>query len=89
MWYGWPDYTGGIPVTNPIFKPDGKKLPKFLLAEHPMIPPKPVTVFKPHSAIMGFDINYDSGFAPTDEVYIAEFGSEAPETAGGKKTPGV
>jgi glucose/arabinose dehydrogenase len=89
MWYGWPDYTGGMPVTNSIFKPEGKKQPKFILAEHPMIPPKPVTVLKPHSATMGFDFNYDSAFGPIDEVYIAQFGSEAPETTGGQKTPGV
>ena len=89
MWYGWPDYTGGMPVTNPIFKPVGKKQPKFLLAHHPMIPPKPVAVFTPHSAIMGFDINYDPAFGPADESYFAEFGSEAPETTGGKLTPGV
>jgi glucose/arabinose dehydrogenase len=89
MWYGWPDFTGGLPVTNPIFKPEGKKQPQFLLAKHPMTPPKPVTVFKSHSAIMGFDFNNNASFGATHEAYIAEFGSEAPETTGGKPTPGV
>jgi glucose/arabinose dehydrogenase len=89
MWYGWPDYTGGEPVTNPIFKPEGKKQPQFILSHHPMIPPKPVAVFKPHAAIMGFDFNHNPSFGPVDEAYIAEFGSEAPETTGGQKTPGV
>lgn len=87
LWYGWPDYTGGEPVTNSQFKPEGMKQPQFILAMHPMIPPKPVATFKPHSAIMGFDFNHDPSFGPVDEVYIAEFGSEAPETTGGKKTP--
>lgn len=89
MWYGWPDYTGGEPVTNPKFKPEGKEQPQFILAKHPMTPPKPVATFKPHSAIMGFDFNNDPSFGPVDEAYIAEFGSEAPELTGGKKTPGV
>ncbi|MGG3889408.1 PQQ-dependent sugar dehydrogenase [Metabacillus fastidiosus] len=89
IWYGWPDYTGGHPVTNPHFKPEGKPQPSFLFAQHPMKPPKPVATFAPHSAIMGFDFNNDSSFGPIDEVFIAEFGSEAPDTTGGKPSPRV
>jgi glucose/arabinose dehydrogenase len=88
-WYGWPDYTGGYPVTLPQFKPEGKPQPTFLLSEHPMMPPQPVANFAPHSAIMGFDFNYNSTFGPIGEVYIAEFGSEAPGTTGGKPAPRV
>ncbi|MFK2825974.1 PQQ-dependent sugar dehydrogenase [Bacillus sp. B190/17] len=88
-WYGWPDYTGGLPVTNPMFKPEGKPQPAFLLAEHPMQPPKPIAVFAPHSAAMGFDFNYDSSFGPVGEAFIAEFGSEAPGTTGGQPAPRV
>ncbi|MDP4083210.1 MAG: PQQ-dependent sugar dehydrogenase [Bacillota bacterium] len=89
VWYGWPDFSGGEPITNPKFKPLGHQQPQFLLAKHPMTPPKPVATFRPHSAIMGFDFNIDPVFGEVDEVYLAEFGSEAPETTGGKKTPGV
>lgn len=88
-WYGWPDYSGGMPVTMPQFKPDGKPQPIFLLAEHPMQPPVPIANFAPHSAIMGFDFNYDADFGTVGEVYIAEFGSEAPGTTGGKPAPKV
>jgi glucose/arabinose dehydrogenase len=88
-WYGWPDYTGGYPVTLPQFKPEGKPQPTFLLSEHPMLPPQPVANFAPHSAIMGFDFNYDPAFGPVGEVFIAEFGSEAPGTTGGKPAPQV
>lgn len=84
MWYGWPDYTGGMPVTLPRFKPEGKPQPTFLLAEHPMMPPRPFALFANHAAIMGFDFNYDRRFGPFGDAYIAEFGSEAPETTGGK-----
>lgn len=89
VWYGWPDYTGGLPVTNPEFKPEGKPQPSFLLAQHPMQPPRPVATFAPHSAIMGFDFNEDPAFGPTNEAYIAEFGSNAPRTTGGKPLPDV
>lgn len=45
MWYGWPDYTGGLPVTLPAFKPESGLQPTFILAQHPMIPPKPIANF--------------------------------------------
>lgn len=89
LWYGWPDYTGGLPVTLPEFKPEGEAQPQFLIANHPMVPPKPFAIFTPHSAIMGFDFNYYSNFGSYGDVYIAEYGSEAPETTGGKPLPNV
>lgn len=89
VWYGWPDFTGGLPVTLPVFKPENEPSPKFLLSEHPMIPPRPFSVFTPHAAVMGFDFNYTYKFKHYGDVYIAEFGSEAPRTTGGKPLPGV
>jgi hypothetical protein len=38
---------------------------------------------------MGFDFNSDPVYGNAGDVYIAEFGSEAPETTGGKPLPGV
>lgn len=89
VWYGWPDYTGGLPVTLPAFKPQDGPQPTFLISNHPMRPPKPYVSFTPHSAIMGFDYNDQEAFGPLGDVYIAEFGSEAPRTTGGKPLPGV
>jgi glucose/arabinose dehydrogenase len=83
-WYGWPDFTGGYPVTLPIFKPDDKAQPTFLLAVHPMRPTKPFANFIPHSAIMGFDFDYNKDFDGSGDAFIAEFGSMAPRTTGGK-----
>ncbi|MBK5242736.1 sorbosone dehydrogenase family protein [Clostridium sp.] len=88
-WYGWPDYSGGMPVTLPIFKPEGMPQPTFLLAHHPMMPPKPFSNFPNHSATMGFDFNYNKNFDGYGDVYIAEFGSLAPMTTGGKPLPKV
>lgn len=89
IWYGWPDYTGGLPVTMPQFKPQNYPQPQFLLAQHTMYPPKPFAAFTPHSAIMGFDFNYNERFGPLGDAYIAEFGSESPETTGGIPLPKV
>ncbi len=89
VWYGWPDYTGGRPVVLPQFKPEGKPQPTFLIHPHPMNPPKPAAVFAPHSAAMGFDFNYNPEFGTIGDIYIAEFGSGAPGTTGGKPLPEV
>ncbi len=86
-WYGWPDYTGGLPVTLPQFRAPGYAQPTFLLAVHPMVPPKPFALFPDHSATMGFDFNYSAAFGTVGDAYIAEFGSEAPETTGGLPAP--
>jgi glucose/arabinose dehydrogenase len=89
VWYGFPDFTGGVPVTSPQFRPEGKPQPTFLLAEHPMQPPRPVATFPAHSATMGFSFNENPSFAPVGDVYIAEFGANAPGTTGGKPLPRV
>ncbi|MFC4617740.1 PQQ-dependent sugar dehydrogenase [Camelliibacillus cellulosilyticus] len=78
-WYGWPDYTGGIPITDQQFKPDTHRQPEFLFARHPMRPPTPFAIFPPHSAAMGFDFNPNLAFGPLDDVFIAEYGPGAPD----------
>lgn len=89
MWYGFPDFTAGMPVTNPYFKPDVGPQPEFLMKVHPMIPPSPVATFEPHSTVRGFDFNYDVNFGPYGDAYIAEFGSGYPISTGGYPLPGV
>lgn len=88
-WYGWPDYAAGYPVTLPAFGPENGPQPEFLLSRHPMEPPKLFASFAAHSAIMGFDFNDNPAFAPVGDAFIAEFGSEAPTTTGGKPAPKV
>src|SRR5699024_10585318 len=88
-WYGFPDYSAGDPVTMAKFKPENMAQPKFLLEEHPMKPPKPFATFAPHSATMGFSFNYNENFGPYGDAYIAEFGSNAPTTTGGRPLPRV
>ncbi|MBP1755397.1 MAG: repeat containing protein [Firmicutes bacterium] len=89
MWYGWPDYTGGLPISLPIFQAEGHAQPQPLIINPPMIPPRPFGIFTPHSAVMGFDFDTKGSFGPSGDAYIAEYGSEAPETTGGKPLPMV
>ena len=82
VWYGWPDYSAGEPVTLPKFRPEGRMQPELLLAEHPNQPPIPYAVFPPHSSIIGFDFNYNQSFGYYGDVFIAEFGSYGRITMG-------
>jgi glucose/arabinose dehydrogenase len=82
VWYGWPDYADGEPVTLPRFKPEGYPQPELLIANHPNIPPKPYATFQPHSSIMGFAFDYTNSFGNYGDIYVAEYGSHGPLTLG-------
>jgi glucose/arabinose dehydrogenase len=77
-WYGWPDFHGELPLTwSDHFQPPGKPAPKFLLAEHPNAPQRPVAKLGVHSASNGIDFAPQAfGFA--GEAFVAQFGDMAP-----------
>jgi glucose/arabinose dehydrogenase len=74
VWYGWPDYSGGEPVSSSKFKPEGGAQPELLIKQHPNPSPKPYATFPANSGIMGFDFNYNNDFGPYGDAYIAEYG---------------
>ncbi len=74
LWYGWPDYSGGNPVTLPRFTPEGRKSPELLLESLPNVPLEPFVTFPSSSNIMGFAFDY-TNFGTYGDVYITEYGS--------------
>jgi glucose/arabinose dehydrogenase len=80
-WYGWPDFAGDVPFTDPRYKPVRGPAATFVLANHEELPPpeKPLLSFPPHAAAVKFDV------APTGEwagqLFVALFGDEVPMTA--------
>lgn len=76
-WYGWPDFSGGMPVTDPRFKPPGKPQPQFLLAEHPQKPPQPAARFGVHSSSNGLDFSHNPHFGYVGQAFVAQFGDMA------------
>ncbi|MBH1941119.1 PQQ-dependent sugar dehydrogenase [Mobilitalea sibirica] len=82
QWYGWPDFSAGMPVSAPRFTPEGRPQPELLLYNIPSVPPRPLASFPANSYIMGFDFNYSSEFGPVGDAYIAEFGSIRYEETG-------
>ncbi|MEW6612818.1 MAG: PQQ-dependent sugar dehydrogenase [Pseudomonadota bacterium] len=77
-WYGWPDFAGGMPVTDPRFKPRGKAQPRFLLARHPNRPPRPAALLGVHSSSNGLDFSRNPAFGYVGQAFIAQFGDMAP-----------
>jgi glucose/arabinose dehydrogenase len=73
-WYGWPDFSAGLPLTDKRFKTKGG----FVLQNHPNRPPRPVAIFGVHSSADGFDFCRNPAFGHPGEAFVALFGDEAP-----------
>ncbi|GAB3463749.1 PQQ-dependent sugar dehydrogenase [Actinophytocola sediminis] len=82
-WYGWPDFIGGVAVTEPRFQPVRGPQPTFLLSAHDTLP-KPegaLVEFEPHAAATKFAV------VPTEvpglggRLVVTLFGDETPMTA--------
>jgi hypothetical protein len=82
-WYGWPDFVGGVPVTDKRFLPQRGPAPAFLLADHDHLPPpeRALLRFPPHTAAVKFDIAPPAWGAHASQIYVALFGDERPMTA--------
>jgi glucose/arabinose dehydrogenase len=85
-WYGYPDFVGDQPVTDPKFKPVRGPQPTFVLANHDELPPpeKALVEFQPHAAATKFTLLPEGG-QYAGHLVVTLFGDEAPMTtvAGG------
>ncbi len=82
-WYGWPDYIGDIPITDPRFLPTRGPAPSFVLSNHDELPPpeRALLSFPPHAAAVKFDVAPASWEEQAGHLFVALFGDEAPMTA--------
>ncbi|MDF2543185.1 MAG: repeat containing protein [Herbinix sp.] len=88
-WYGWPDFSAGMPITLSRFQPEGKTQPEFLITNHPSEPPEPFATFPPYSSVSGFAFNLNPNFGPFGDAYVAEFGSLGFKFTGGRPFLGI
>lgn len=81
-WYGWPDFIGGMPITDSRYQPQRGPAPTFLLGNHDQLPPpeKPLMSFPPHTAAVKFDVAPESASCWAGHLFVALFGDEAPMT---------
>jgi len=78
-WYGYPDYSSGIPITDPQFRPSRGPRPKFLMADHPPVE-KPWLVRPENAAVTKFDFSTNAAFGFKGHMFLAEYGSGTPLT---------
>jgi len=80
-WYGWPDFIGDDPITDPRYRPTRGPAPTFVLANHDELPPPAPALlrFPPHTAAVKFDVASAGTWA--GHILVALFGDEAPMTA--------
>jgi glucose/arabinose dehydrogenase len=76
-WYGFPDFIGGVAISDPRFAPEDGSPPGFVLANHDELPPpeRALVDFEPHVAATKLDE------APDGRLAVALFGDEVPMTA--------
>jgi hypothetical protein len=78
-WYGWPDYSSGIPVTDPRFSSTRGPKPEFLLAEHLPVE-KPLLTRPKHAGITKLDFSLNPEFGFAGQMFLGEFGAGVPIT---------
>ena len=84
-WYGWPDYSSGIPVTHPQFDSKRGPRPEFLMAEHPPVE-KPFLTRPKHAGVTKIDFTRSARFGFEGQMFLGEFGAGIPIT-GTEKVP--
>lgn len=81
-WYGWPDFVGGVPVTDPRFRPTRGPAPEPLLANHGELPPpeRPLLEFAVNAAAVKMDVLPAGASRWPGQLLVALFGDERPMT---------
>jgi glucose/arabinose dehydrogenase len=73
-WYGWPDYSSGVPVTDPQFRPERGPKPKFLMKEHPIVE-QPLLTRPESAAVTKFDYSTNDSFGFKGHMFLADIGA--------------
>jgi glucose/arabinose dehydrogenase len=81
-WYGWPDFIGDVPITDPRYQPERGAAPTFVLANHNELPrpERPLLCLPPHTAAVKFDVAPASA-SWAGHLFVTLFGDEVPMTA--------
>lgn len=77
-WYGWPDFIGGVPVTDARFRDGSGRVAGFLLANHDELPAPemPLLEFELNSSAVKFAVVPGSIARWAGHLIVAMFGDE-------------
>jgi glucose/arabinose dehydrogenase len=78
-WYGFPDYAGGIPVTDRRFNPEKAAAPAMLMKSHPPVE-QPLANLPPHVGVCKIDFSPSSQFGYEGQMFAAQVGDMQPVT---------
>ncbi|WP_139905220.1 hypothetical protein [Clostridium thermarum] len=71
VWYGWPDFSGGDPITSPRFKGSNSERLQFLLQNHPSNnPPAPIYQHKTLSSLSALVVDKQGVLGKKDCIYF-------------------
>ena len=74
VWYGWPDFSGGDPITSPRFRIDSNNKVDFILDKHPSSnPPAPLYQHKTVSTLGSIAIDKFGYIGEKDSIYFYDF----------------
>jgi glucose/arabinose dehydrogenase len=79
-WYGWPDFEGGVPVTDPRYHSKKGPPPQFLMEDHPPVE-KPLMTFELHSSVTQIAFSKSPKFGFEGQLFVASSGDQAPVTS--------
>jgi glucose/arabinose dehydrogenase len=80
-WYGWPDWSGHLPLSADALRPPGKDAAKPLLVQtSERRPPTPVASFPVHCSADGLDFSRSPRFGHVGQAFVALLGDETPAT---------
>ncbi len=78
-WYGWPDYSSGIPVTDRRFRSERGPAPRFLLRDHPPVE-RPLLTRPKHAGVTKLAFSRSARFGFEGQLFLGEFGAGVPIT---------
>lgn len=73
-WYGWPDFSSGISVTDRRFRSPRGTPPSFLLKEHPAVE-KPLLTRPKHTGVTQIDFSRSPRFGLQGQMFLGEVGA--------------
>jgi len=86
-WYGFPDYVGGVPVTDPRFKSEKGDPPSFLMKEHPQVE-KPLLELPSRSGVGQMEFSRSQRFGFEGQLFLAQARGPGSVEGGSRKETG-
>jgi len=86
-YYGWPDHSAGLPITDPRFRLPGHPQPRRLLKNGPKVVGVPRATFAPRSGVGRLDFSTSEAFGFAGQAFVALSGAWSAPAYPGESGP--